>query len=196
MPAVTVPKDSIVLGAGYLFKAPLGSSAPTNTVAGSIFTDAWPVAWIPIGVTKQGHSWSYKLSTDTLVVAEYLPPLKIVETGVDIGVDFEIVQVTVQNYKLSMNGGTVTTVSGTGATTLTKYGPPAVGGSVRTMLGWESEDGTERVIWYQCLQNGELKVQHQKGADSASLPVSFGVEQPSSGDSFNIWTAGTVRVGT
>lgn len=196
MPAITVPNDSIVLGAGYLYKAPLASTLPTNTVAGSKFTDTWPVAWIPVGVTKDGHSWSYKLSTDQLVVAEYLAPLKYVETGVEIGVDFEIVQVTIGNYKLAMNGGTVTTVSGTGATTLTKYGPPAVGSSVRSMLGWESEDGTERVVFYQCLQGGEVKITHKKGADSASLPVSFNVEQPSSGDPFNIWTAGTTRVGS
>ena len=197
MPAITVPKDNIQFGPGFLFRAPIGSTLPANTVVGSVFTDAWPAAWIPWGVTREGHAFSYQLSTSEVTVAEYLTPLAIVEDSVAIGVDFDVAQVTAKNFAAALNNlasGT-STVSGTGATTLTKLAPPAVGSSVRTMLGWESNDSTERWIWYQCLQSGNLQVQRRKGSNNASLPVGYKVEQPASGDPFNAWYAGTVRVG-
>ncbi|HNX48684.1 MAG TPA: hypothetical protein PKL08_00850 [Thermoanaerobaculaceae bacterium] len=277
MPQITVPKDSIQFGPGYLYRAPLGSllpgqtaaatvtnkalatnvvtlttsaahglvtgdpvvvsigdatfdgnfiltGAPTTTtltyaktaanvtsaaatgtvqreaggtVAGSVFTDAWPAAWIPWGVTREGSTFSYQLSTSEVTVAEYLNALAIVEDSVAIGVDFDVAQVTAKNFAAALNNLAGTrTVSGTGATLLTKVSPPAVGQSVRTMLGWESNDGTERAFFYQCLQAGNLQVQRRKGSNNASLPVSYRVEQPATGDAFNQVFAGTTRVGS
>jgi hypothetical protein len=197
MPAITVPSDAIALGAGYLYKAPLGSTLPTNTVAGSVFTDTWPVAWIPVGVTRSGHEFSYQLSTDTVEAAEYLDPLKIVSTGRQIGVSFEMMQIHLGNLKTSFNGGTQTTVSGTGATTLTSLTPPVVGAEVRCMLGWEAQDATERWVFYQCFQTGQVRVQRQKGANNAGLPVDFGIEQPTATTPFITWAAGaTPRIGS
>jgi hypothetical protein len=197
VPAITVPNDAQQYGAGYLYKAPVGSTVPTNTVTGSKFTDTWPVAWIPVGITREGNEFSYQISTDTAEAAEYLDPLKIVSTGRQIGVAFEMLQIHLGNMKTSMNGGTVTTVSGTGATMLSSYTPPVVGQELRTMLGWESEDATERWVWYQCFQTGEVRVGRRKGAANAGIPVEFGIEQPSSGFPFISWVAGaTPRVGS
>lgn len=196
MPAITVPNDALALGAGYLYKAPLASSVPTNTVVGSVFTDTWPVAWVPIGVTREGHEFSAQINTDTVDAAEYLDHLKIVSTGRDLGVSFEMMQVTANSMKVALNGGTISTVSGTGATTLTKYAPPVVGSEVRIMLGWESQDATERVVFYQCFQTGQVRISRRKGANNAGLPLDFGIEQPSTGDPFNTYYAGTTRVGS
>jgi hypothetical protein len=172
--------------------------AAGGTVAGSVFTDAWPAAWIPWGVTREGSSWSYQINTGEVTVAEYLAPLAYIEEGVTIGVDFDVVQVTAKNIAAALNNVTsgVRTVSGAGATLLSKVSPPAVGQSVRTMLGWESSDGTERAFFYQCLQRGNLQIQRRKGANPASLPLSYGIEQPATGDPFNIYIAGTGRVGS
>lgn len=198
MPAIVVPNDAAQYGAGYLYKAPLGTAAPTHTVTGSKFTDAWPAAWIPVGITREGNEFSYQISTDTVEAAEYLDPLKIVSTGRQIGVAFEMMQIHLGNLKTSFNSGTGTTTatSGTGATALTTLAPPVVGAEVRIALGWESEDATERWVWYQCFQTGEVRIGRRKGAANAGIPVEFGVEQPSSGAPFNVFTAGTVRVGT
>ncbi len=281
MPAITVPKDSISLGPGYLYRAPIGSLAPgqgasftitnkaltTNvatittaaahglavgdsvtvilsvadssfdgiyavasiptattftyaktaanvasvaatgtgyktpggTVAGGVFTDAWPAAWIPWGVTRQGSTFSYQLNTAELLAAEYLNPLAITEDSVAIGLEFDVLQVTARNFAFALNAGSggATTQSGTGATTLTRVSPPAVGQSVRTMLGWESNDGTERLFAYQCIQSGNLQVQRQKGAAAASLPVSYRVETPTAYiNAFDHYVAGTTRVGS
>lgn len=198
MPAIVVPADAAQYGAGYLYKAPLGTAAPVNTVAGSKFTDAWPAAWIPVGITREGHEFSYQINTDTVEAAEYLDPLKIVSTGRSIGVAFEMMQLHLGNIKTAINAGTGTTTatSGTGATALTTLTPPVVGQEVRIALGWESEDATERWLWYQCFQTGQITIGRHKGAANAGIPVEFGVEQPSTGSPFAAFTAGTVRVGT
>ncbi len=55
--AVAVPK--VLTDPGYLFIAPLLTALPANTGAGSVFTDAWPVAWLPLGATTEGSKFSY-----------------------------------------------------------------------------------------------------------------------------------------
>jgi hypothetical protein len=198
MPAIVVPSTVPQYGAGYLYKAPLGTAIPTNTVIASVFTDVWAAAWIPVGITREGSEFSYKIDTDQVLAAEYLDPLKIVTTGRSASVTFEMLQIHLGNLKTAFNGGTGTTtaVSGTTSTTLTKLGPPVVGQELRVMLGWESEDATERWIYYQCIQQGEVRIGRRKGSANAGIPVEFGLEQPSAGNPFDVFTAGVARVGT
>lgn len=195
MPAITVPKTRVMTGPGYLFRAPVGTAVPTNTVAGSVFTDAWAAAWVPIGVTEEGHEFTWSPETDNVTVAEYLAPLRIVTTSVEGKVSFAMAEFTANNLKFALNGGSLTTVSGTGATTLSKLEPPAVGAEIRHMIGWESEDSTERAVYYQCFQSGEVTVAHKPGSDKALIEVEFGIEQPATGAPFSRWYAGTVAVG-
>ena len=54
MPSTATP--TILTSPGYLLIAPLGSTLPTNTVAGSVFTDAWDVTWLPLGATEEGRA--------------------------------------------------------------------------------------------------------------------------------------------
>lgn len=193
MPAPTlVPSDALALGPGYLFYAPLGTAAPTNTVAGSVFTDAW-TTWVSLGVTESGHEFSYELKVDPVEVEEYLDPVQYVTTGRQVGFAFELAQIHATNMKRAINGGTIT-VTGSAATTLSKLSPPKLGAETRAMIGWESTDGTERMVAYRCFQQGGIKVKRRKGADKATIPVEFLVEQPADGtDPFNYWTAGTIR---
>ena len=51
MPPAAVTRPNVLTDPGYLFIAPLLTTLPTNTVAGGVFTDAWPVAWLPLGAT-------------------------------------------------------------------------------------------------------------------------------------------------
>ena len=194
MPAPSlVPSDALALGPGYLYWAPLASSLPSNTVAGSVFTDAWPGAWLTLGVTANGHEFSSAIKVDPVEVEEYLEPVKWVTTGRETGIAFALAQIHATNMKRAINGGTIT-VTGSGATTLSKLSPPAVGAEVRAMIGWESTDNTERLVMYQCLQVGSLKIARRKGSDKATLDLEFKAEQPTAGgDPWNYWTAGTVR---
>jgi hypothetical protein len=193
MPAVVVPA-LVARGPGYLFRAVLGSAVPTNTVIGGVFTDAWPAAWIPVGATRDGSQFNYELTTEDVVVAEYLDPLATDETGRNIGVGFDLANITDKSYLLAMGGGSSSTVSGSGATLLTKVSPPAVGGSTATMIGWESQDYTQRVVYYVCKQSGNIQWSNTKTPNYQSFPLTFKVNQPTSGNPFDIWIAGATRV--
>ncbi len=165
-----------------------------GVVVGSVFTDAWPVWWIPCGVTRDGSQFSYELTTENIEVAEYLDPLDIIPTGRNIGAAFDLAQITNRSYLMAWNGGTSTTVSGATTTLLTKVSPPVLGAEVDTMIGWESQDGTERIIYYQATQSGNIQWSNQKAPNYKSLPLTFKIKQPESGNPFDSWLAGASRV--
>jgi len=192
MPAITVSIGAIALGPGYLYWAPLLTAVPTNTVAGSVFTDAWPGAWLPFGATDDGSEFSYKPNTDPVEVAEYPGPIAIISTSRDIEITFDLANVHATNLKRALNGGTIST-SGAGATLLSEYSPPAIGAEVSCMVGWESLDNTERCVIYQAMQTGEVKTSRKKGAAKATLPVTFTAQEISGGYPFKQWFAGTAR---
>lgn len=192
MPAPTMPANIIATDPGFLFWAPLASTLPTNTVAGSVFTDAWPGAWIPLGITKEGHEFNAQTNTDTVSAAEYLPPLKYVSTDWAGSVKFELMNISATNFKRMNNGGTLAT-TGSGATLLSTYTPPVLGQEVRVMIGWESTDATERLVIPQCFQTGQITIGRKKGADVATIPVEFNIEAPQGVTPFTYYTAGVSR---
>jgi hypothetical protein len=78
------------------------------------------------------------------------------------------------------------TASGTTSVTIvgrhgSQFEPPQVGAEVRAMLGWDSEDGLERVVWRRVLQSGNSEVARRKGADYAKFNAEFSLEQPGGG---------------
>jgi hypothetical protein len=168
---------------------------PGGIAAASVFTDAIAAAWTPAGVTAEGSEFSYELSTDQITVAEYLDPLSIVSTGRSGGVAFDAAQDHFNTWKMAMNGGTISTVAGSGATLVSQYAPPTVGSEVRIALLWESDDNTLRKWYPKCFQTGGLKVSRKKGNDFAKWGVAFGLEQPATGQPFYGYAAGSVRVG-
>jgi hypothetical protein len=127
---------TLLTSPGYLFWAPLASTLPTNTVAGSVFTDSWPVAWINLGATDDGSTISYESKVEAINVAEFFDPIQWVTTGREGGIAFALASWTLNNLKRVLNGGSLTVVSGTGATALNKYEPlPRLGGALHDRLG-------------------------------------------------------------
>jgi hypothetical protein len=104
----------------------------------------------------------------------------------------EFLQIHLTNVKRMLNGGTLST-SGSGTTLLTSYKPPQVGQEVRSMLGWESTDGTERWVAEQVFQTGGLTIARRKGADNAGLTTEWRFEPNAAGDPFTWYAAGTIR---
>jgi hypothetical protein len=192
MPAVTVPKDALALGPGFLFYASPGSSLPANTVAGSVFTDNWPGAWLLFGVTAEGSEFDYGIQTSPVTAAEYLDVLKYATTGRSGSIKAALMQIHATNMKRACNGGIIT-VTGSGATQLNSYTPPPAGAEQRAMIGWESTDGDERIVVEQALQTGSLAIQRKKGADNARIPIEFSFEVPTSTFPFRYYTAGATR---
>ncbi len=165
---------------GFLFAAPLATALPTNTVAGSKFTDAWPAAWIPLGATSEGSTFSYSTSVEAITVAEFFDPIKYATTERSGNIAFNLADFTLKNYKLALNGGlgAITPTSGTGQTALYDYEPVAPGNEVRVMVGWESTDATMRLILRQTIQGGEVSSAFQKAPNYAVIPCTFNMEMP------------------
>jgi hypothetical protein len=192
---VAVPIDSALIRAGQpgaIFFAPLGSDIPAMTVEGGVFTDAWPVAWLPVGPTDSGFTVGNSIDTDNVEIEESLYPVRTVTTGKATTVGFTIATDTPRAMRLALNGGTITS-TGTGPTMLTKYTPPLIGAEVRVMLGWESNDATERFVAYQCFQTNGVSAEYRKGSTKVTYELEFAVELPAAevaSSPFDRWDAG------
>lgn len=194
MPQPAVATPLLATDPGFLFWAPLGTAEPTHAVTGSVFSDAWPAAWIRLGATEEGSTFNWQTSFDPVNVAELLDPIKYVTTGRTGSLAFALVDFHLNNVKRALNGGTITTTGST-TTTMSTFTPAAQGAEVRAMIGWESQDGTERLIAYQCVNTAQVSITRRKGSDNANLPVEFQLEAPSTGTPFKYLTAGVARLG-
>jgi hypothetical protein len=193
---VTLATPTLLTDPGYLLWAPLLSSEPTNTVVGSVFTDSWPGAWIPLGATEDGSEFKYETKLEAINVAEFFDPIRWATTERSGSFAFALASYTLNNLKRALNGGTLATVSGAGTTLLSSYIPPTPGAEVRSMIGWESLVATMRVICYQTVQGGAVNTTFKKAPAKALIPTEFKFEVPTSGVPFKVYTAGTARVGS
>jgi hypothetical protein len=189
----TIATPNLLTDPGAMFSAPVGSALPANTVSGSVFTDSWVSPWVPMGATEDGYDFTYDIKTEMITVAEFFDPIKWATTERSGNFAFTVVDWTLTRVSQVMNGGTLAIVSGTGATQLNQFTPPAAGAETRRMLGWESLDHTVRIIAYQCINSGSIKSSFKKAPAKAGLACQFNFEIPSSGKPFDIFSAGTTR---
>lgn len=194
MPTIATP--AILKDPGFLFWAPLGSTLPAMTVVGSKFTDVWPVAWIPLGATKDGSVLKYSTKVEAISVAEIFDPILWATTERSGSVAMALASFTLANLNRVMNTGTLTTVSGAGTTLLSKLTPPTPGAEIRAMIGFESTDSTFRGVAYQCMQGGDIQMEFKRAPDNTTIPGEFMFEVPTSGTPVDFWAAGTTRTGT
>jgi len=164
---------ALALGPGYLYAGALGRVEPADLVTTWVAVDA---GWVALGYTDVGSEFDYQLNTGAVDVGEELDPISNAPTGRVASVTFNLSQLTATNLKLALNGGVITT--GTGIVTIE---PPDLGSEVRTMIGYESEDHTERWVWRQCLQTGQMKIVRAKGAANATIATVFSLEKPATG---------------
>lgn len=195
MPPAAVTTPNILTSPGYLFIAPLASTVPANTVVGSVFSDAWPAAWLPLGATEDGSEFSYSTTVEPITPAEFFDPVRYYTTARSGSIAFNLMDWTLSNYRRALNGGmaALTATSGTGATALYTVEPVTPGSEVRCMIGWESLDNTVRLVAYQTIQGGEVQSAFKKPPAAAVIPCTFNMEVPTSGVPFSIWGAGATR---
>ncbi|MGV9779853.1 phage tail tube protein [Streptosporangium sp. NPDC003464] len=178
---------AIALGPGILYIAVLATPEPADLVT------AWSSVsanWLQLGYTDEGSTFNYSVNSETVEVAEELDPVRYALTSRELSVEFALAEITATNLKRALNGGTITT-PGAG---LVKFEPPLLGEEVRTMLGWEAEDHTERWVYRQCLQVGNIGVQRRKGSAKATLGCEFRVEKPASGTPFSALMSSPTRL--
>ena len=193
--AHSVATPTVLTDPGMLWIAVTGTSAPTNTVAGSIFTDDPAAAWVPLGATEEGSTLSYETSVEAIRVAEFFDPIRWSTTERNGSIAFNLANYTLSNYNRAMNGGVaaLTATSGTGATSLFTVEPVAPGNEVRCMILWESTDRTLRVMLRQCIQGGAIASAFNKAPAIATIPCTFNMEAPVGAQPFIMWGAGTAR---
>lgn len=161
---------NVTLGAGTLYVAPLASAEPVDLAS------PWDAAWRKVGYTEAGHTFDSALTVQDVLVAEELDPIKQATVSRKTSIKFALAEVTAKNLKLALNGGTTTAGSG-----IVTYVPGSVGTEVRTMIGWQSLDGLERLVCRQCIQSGGIAVKRAKAPAIASFTCDFGLEIPVNG---------------
>lgn len=118
-------------------------------------------------------------------------------TGAGIPVATTILSVT-NATTIEMSASATATASGVSVTIAGRHGsifePPQVGSETRAMLGWDSEDGLERIIWRRAMQSGNSEIARRKGADYARFNAEFSLEQPGAGLAPFRWFFETDRV--
>lgn len=191
-PAVATP--NVLVDPGFLWITLLATAAPTNTVTASKFSDAIPVAWIPLGATTEGSTFTYSTSVEPIRVAELFDPVKYATTERTGSIAFNLANFTLSNYRRALNGGIAAlTATGTSGSELTLMEPPDPGAEVRAQILWESTDATVRLLIRQALQGGEISTAFQRAPDIAAIPCTFNIEVPTVGKPFSMWGAGTTR---
>ena len=162
-------------GPGKVYAGPVGTTEPTD------LTTALNAAWVYIGYTDAGSTFTYTPSYENIEVAETLLPIAKVATGQEMTIEFAFAEITAKNLQYALNGATVT-ASGTGATSIDKVEPLAFGATeTRIALLWASDAGDERWVYRRCLQTGAVGVARQRGAAKGTIPASFSLETPSGG---------------
>jgi hypothetical protein len=194
---LAIPTPMLLTDPGYLIGAVLGTTLPTNTVAGSIFTDAWPAGWINLGATEEGSTFSGEINIEAVTVAEFFEPIQYSTTERNISIAWAFADYTLHNIKRAWNGGmgVITATSGTGATALYDFEPPDPGAELRIMIGWESLDHTLRLVCRQCINGGTIETQAAKAPAKGLIPVTFSLEKPLAAKPFK-YSAAAARGGT
>jgi hypothetical protein len=193
MPNVTYPSTNLLVEAGYLLWAPLGTALPTNTVTGGVFTDPWPVAWIALGKTTAGSKIDDNATVSEIDSAEDYYPLAYRTTKRAAQISFNLMNFTASNLAKALNGA-VTTVTGTTTTTMTQVDGPNPVNEVPCMIGWESTDATVRWVGRQVRNSGNISVQLAKAPATADIAWTGMLEKPAAAlQPYSWFTAGTAR---
>lgn len=176
MAIATIQPGQIKTGPGRIYYAPLATAIPTFTAAASKLTGTW-TSWLEVGATDDGLTYSESTDTEDVRVAESLYAVRTQTTGKTASVALSISHISDVNWRLASNGGTITT-SGTGVTKMSTYVPPLAGSEIRVMLGFQSLDDDEIIVWPQVFNTGGFETARAGFADKHVLPVEFSVELP------------------
>lgn len=192
MANAAIATPTMLFDPGFLYWAPIGSTMPANTGAASVFSDTWPVAWIPLGMTDTGTEFDRSLTVSPVTAAESIDPIAYRTVDRVGSVIFMLKSFTATNLARTFNGAS-TTVTGSGATTVTRVTPPAPGAEVRCMIGYESLDSTYRFVAYQVINSGSVKTTFAKAPANTSIPWTGMLEKPLTTQPWDEWLAGVAR---
>lgn len=128
-----------VAGSGALWRAPLGTTLPTDSAT------AWGTGFVNLGyATDAGFSIKQALSTTSIPGWQTLDPLRILVTGLVRTLGFELQQTNADTLSLAWGGATITP-GAAGAYTLELPDPSEV---LESIIGidWNDGDTSQRII--------------------------------------------------
>lgn len=164
---------AVRVGPGHLKIAPIGSTEPTDLAT------PWAGAWTDLGYTNEGSEFVFDQTFEDVEVAEELEPVEVIQTARQTTVNFALAELTAANMQRALNGGEINTAGG-----IVTFEPPSVGSFDDVMLGWEADDGLERWVFRRCRNVGSVNLPRRKGADKATLPMSFRALKPPAAPAF------------
>lgn len=157
-------------GPGQLFAAPYGTALPTT------LSSTLDPAFIALGATVDGSTFTYQIQTSPLMIEESYRPVKVATTGVTETLVFNLAELTHNHLKAAFNGGIVTA----GAVTAS-FAPPAPGTETRLSIVWQSDDALQRWYYTKCINTSSVAIARRKAPNFTSIPFSMALEAPTSG---------------
>jgi hypothetical protein len=168
---------NVQLGPGRLYLAPIGTTEPASASA------ALPSAWIAVGYTEDGTTFTVSLTSEDIEVEEEIDPILTVNTKRANTLALQLAEITRRNLAVSLGNGLA-------ANDATALEPPNPGAEVKVMAVWDSNEdpttsqgspaqGNRRWLFRQCNPTGDIAVNRQKAPNKALIPVTFKVEKPS-----------------
>ena len=157
-------------GPGVLYAAPYGTAVPTS------ISSVLDPAFITLGATVDGSTFSYQIQTADLMIEESYRPVKVATTGILETLTFNLAEYTANHLSAAFNGGFVAAPTGGAAFT-----PPAPGTESRLTIAWVSDDGLQRWYYKKCINTGTVAIQHRKAPNFTAIAFSMRLENPTDG---------------
>jgi hypothetical protein len=161
---------NVLLGAGRLYVAPLGTAEPTSCSA------ALPSAWIAVGYTDDGTTVDIDLTSEAIEVAEELDPIRFSNTKRTTKLSFASAESTKKRLALALGGGAGFTDD---AATFEFPDPSAI---VGVMFVWDSDEvpsaTNRRWLFRQCTPSGTVSRSAKKAPAKSLIPMAFDCAKP------------------
>lgn len=157
-------------GPGKIYAAPFGTAVPTS------LSSTLDPAFILLGNTVDGSTFTYQIQTADLMIEESYVATAVAATGVTETLAFNLADYTANHLNAAFNNGIVASPSGNASVTA-----PALNNETRLSIVWVSDDGLERWYWRKCINTGSVALARRKAPNVTTIAFNMRVEDPLGG---------------
>lgn len=157
-------------GPGTLYAAPYGTAVPTSV------SSALDPAFVAMGNTFDGNTFTYQIQTADLMIEESYFATETAPTGVQETLTFNLSDYTANHLSMAYNQGF--TASPVGPATIVS---PTLQSETRLTIVWQSNDANERWYYRKCHNTGAVTVQRRKAPNQTVIAFSMRIEDPLGG---------------
>ncbi len=179
----------VLMGPGYFYMAPFGEAAPSLGVSDVISTDP-AGSWEDIGYSEDGWSLVADVTIEYFTPAEEVDPIAAIKTAQEVHMRGVAIQFSLDNLKLFMGGGDISTDAGPPA--IQTFTPAASDAFdfyavlFRTWAPGGANDKVRDIYIPRVLSVSSLDISHMKGASPSSLAVDVRALKSTGVDIFTI----------